>query len=271
MREATSTLLRVAAACLVAGCLACGRSPAASLEVEPRVVRLDPGRSVPLRVEFRPESAIDVPPERVYVFAHLLDERGAVVRTFDHPLPAGWKKGEILAYDLDLYESVQADPLAAGSYALTMGLYDIERGYRWPLRVEGEKGKTREYRVATVEAAPPGADNPRFQFAGDWSPPEPYADKQTIVLRWMLGAAEIRVREIPSPGTVRLRLRVEGEPGVTLRSTCEPGSVRPLPKGSHWISIEAAGDCEIQVDPAAPSEHAVAALARLEVVAWRPK
>jgi hypothetical protein len=264
------TWLRALAAAGLITAAACGKSPAARLSVEPRALRMDPGRSVPLRVEWRPEAALDVPAGRVYVFAHLLDGRGAVARTFDHPLPQGWRPGETVAYDLDVYESILADPLAPGSYTMTMGLYDIEMGYRWPLRVEGEEGKNREYRVATVEAAAPGAPNPRFQFSGDWSSPEPYADKQTIMLRWLLGAGEIRIRDIPAPGTARLRIRVERDPGVTLRSTCEPDRAVPLPKGSHWISVEAAGECEIHVAPEAAAGMTLP-LARLEVVAWRPR
>jgi hypothetical protein len=249
---------------------ACDRRPAARLSVEPATIQLGPGRSVPLRVNWHPSAPLDKPFGRVYVFVHLLDERGELARTFDHPLPAGWKAGETLSYDIDLYESALADPLVPGSYALTMGLYDIEMGYRWPLAVEGEEGKEREYRVATIQAAA-GAPNPRYQFAGEWSAPEAYADKQTRMLRWLLGTAQLRLREISEPGTVRLRLKVERDSGVAIRSTCDPGRVLRLPLGSHWVSVptSAARECEISFSPAAPASGG-AALARLEVVAWRP-
>jgi hypothetical protein len=256
---------------LAAAVSACDRSPAAALKVTPSEIRMDPGRSVPVRVEWLPDAGIEFSAGRVYVFVHVNDSRGKILRTFDHPLPEGWSPGKTLAYDVDFYESVLADPLAPGSYPVTMGLYDIETGYRWRLDVGGEKGEDREYRVATVEAAAPGASNPKFLFAKEWSAPEPYPDQQTIMLRWLLGAAAIEVREIPSAGTVRMRLKVEREPGIEVRNSCEPGKVVKVARGVHWVSAEAQpGECEIQFAPADPAA-AVGMLARLEVVAWRPK
>ncbi len=103
--------------------------------------------------------------ERPTVFVHLLDRKGKVARTFDHPFPGAWQEGVPVAYDLKLYQSALAAPLAPGAYQVTAGLYGKD-GKRWPLEA-GEPVGRDEYKAFQVEVPPPGA-GPRFAYSGAW-------------------------------------------------------------------------------------------------------
>ena len=65
------------------------------------------------------------------VMVHLLDEAGTVVRTFDHPFPGDWSVGDVRSYQIEIFQSALAPPLAKGEYRLMVGLYAADR--RWPV------------------------------------------------------------------------------------------------------------------------------------------
>ena len=103
--------LVVVAACL-AGCRGEPR-PVARLGVEPHTVRLGFPELREVHFNWQPMSALGDGGAPV-VFVHLLDRQGKVLRTFDHPFPGAWQEGVPASYDVKLYQSALAKPLAPG-------------------------------------------------------------------------------------------------------------------------------------------------------------
>lgn len=116
-----------AVAAFTLGLAGCGEAPepVAKLEVEPQQVALGyPAyESFRLRWEVRDQLAgLEGQP---LVFIHLLDAGGNVVRTFDHPFKLDWRPGATGEYEVELYQSGLAPPLAEADYELSVGLYDV--------------------------------------------------------------------------------------------------------------------------------------------------
>ena len=151
MRAATR---RAVAILLVGGALAgtgCGRSrPVASLSVEPASVSLPHPYAVPLRLRWNPTADLPGLEGTPHVFVHVLDGGRRLLRTFDHPLPEAWTPGRPQSYEVELYQSAIAEPLPAGAYEMTFGLYDDAGRRRWPLAVDGEG------RIAVLAPPSPG-------------------------------------------------------------------------------------------------------------------
>ncbi len=185
------------------------------------------------------------------VFVHLLDEGGGVTRTFDHPIPFEWSDAGSAEYEIKLYQSALAPPLAAGSYPLSIGLYDRD-GNRWPLEVEGEEIDDAEYLVATVEVLEPASGFPMFYFSPEWKAIETGNDRQVLGRRWLGESGSLRVTRIDRPGTLWLQVGVpaeaaegkvlvlaEGaaEPAVRIRSDCGAFEATASGAGSHEVEI----------------------------------
>jgi hypothetical protein len=262
MRQRVLAIL-VVAVCL-AGCR--GEPPAvARLRVEPHDVELGLPYLRRLHFHWQPTAPLGQAAAPV-VFVHLLDGRGKVLRTFDHAFPGDWVEGVPASYDVKVYQSALAPPLAAGRYRLTAGLYGAH-GMRWPLDA-GPRVARDEYQVAEVEAPPPGP-GPRFGYSGAWLPSEPGGDRQLLARRWLAGEGAIEVRGLPGPGAVWLVLSIPdgkgpGEqlvfdagasiPSVLVHESCggtESGLSGP---GRHEVEVPLDGSahggaCELLLKP----------------------
>jgi hypothetical protein len=267
----------------------------ARLDVQPRTVTLPYPDLTTVHFAWAPARPLDTeaPP---LVFVHLLDRRLRVVRTFDHPFPQAWQEGVPVAYDVKLFQSAVAPPLAAGKYQLSVGLYDA-KGKRWPLDGLGKDIRKLEYAAATVDV-PAQPAGPRFGFSPAWLPVEPGTDRQVVARRWLSERrGAIQLDEVPGPGTVWLLLRIppgdranerlvphEGagsSPAVVVKGTCGGAETGISGPGPHEVEIpvepsEGAGKeggCSILM---APNFHLVSSVepllrsVSLENAAWIP-
>jgi hypothetical protein len=222
--------IAIAALSLVAGCGG-KKTPVARVEVEPRAVRLPFSQAQPLHLTWTPSASLEG--EQPTVFIHLLDSQRKVIRTFDHAFPQRWREGAPVSYDVKLYQSALAPPLAEGKYPLTLGLYGKDNK-RWPLDGLGEAKGRDEYEVGIVEV-PPQKPNPRFAFSPTWLPIEPGGDRQVLARRWMPEQAAIRLLRQSEPGTVWLVLQIPATNTPDVKLTLEPGASTP--------SVLVAGTC----------------------------
>src|SRR5579864_3693756 len=290
------TTYTVALAATLLLCLAgCQRkvSNAGSLDVQPRSITLPYPQLATVHLTWTPAAASgegDTPSEPL-VFLHLLGAKDQVLRTFDHPFPQRWLAGAPVSYDVKLYQSALAPPLAPGKYRLSVGLYD-RGGKRWALDGLGEPVRRQEYRAAEVEV-PPQSAGPSLEFSPTWLQLEAGSDKQVVARRWLSQQpGEIRVEAIPGPGTLWLSFRIppgdgasqkliyhdasSNTPAVVIRDSCggvETGISGP---GPHEVEMPietpgAEGACRITlvpnfhvVFPERPAPRSVS----LESVAW---
>jgi hypothetical protein len=177
------------------------------------------------------------------VFVHLLDASGAVVRTFDHPLPKTWWPGETYSDRFVLHFSALSPPPPPGEYRLTAGLYDRERG-KYPLLTELPAVRKAEYEIARVVVRDAAALAGGIALEGDWLPVEPDKDRQVLGARTLgvggPGALVLPPFDVPgelfvrvalpelAPTDSRLVLRGDaGEPVVRLTESCS-GAVREV-------------------------------------------
>ncbi|MDX1501112.1 MAG: hypothetical protein R3325_02035 [Thermoanaerobaculia bacterium] len=252
MRLRSWSPVAVLVAFTIAGCGGPG-DPVASLSVEPRQMEVGyPGyATAELTWSFaRPLGEVDGEPR---VFLHLVDEQGNLARTFDHELPGGWREEGQKAYEVKIYQSALAPPLAAGEYDLVAGLYD-RSNRRWPLSVEGRQTAELAYRVAGVTVAESSGDSPMFFFPSGWQPVEGGTDLQVLGRRWLSETGSLRLSEVVRPGSLWLMLGVptgagkvedlvldEGAatPQVVVTSDCsaELESVTVSGSGSHGLEL----------------------------------
>lgn len=276
----------VAAAILFAATASrCGRgTPVASLRTSPPAIRLGYPETALLHFDWSPSVALEKSAGTPTVFVHVLDDKGAVRRTFDHPFPQVWSGGKPVSYDIELYQSALAAPLPPGTYVLSAGLYDPSSGRRWGLTAAGTELGRREYRIGAIDV-PPGESLPsaRFEFAGEWGPVEPDPSIQVLARRRMSGPASLRFSAAPgSQGSVRLALTVHSA-SLALESDCTAAAPGRLDPGYHWIGFDLppGGTCNIRF-PDAPSRasgpdetldsaarRGAAPLTSLDVAAWR--
>jgi hypothetical protein len=237
------------------------------LDVQPRTVSLSYPELTTVHLTFSPSTApasvVGTTPDgsRALVFLHLLDAKGAVVRTFDRPLRS--------SEDARLYQSALAPPLDPGKYRLSIGIYD-HSGKRFALTGLGEPIGRNEYLAADVEV-PPQAAGPRFSFSSAWEPIEAGTDKQVVARRWLSDQpGDIRVDAIPAAGSLWLRFRIPpgsgtGEklvlhdpgantPAAVVRGTC--GTVETGFSGPGFHAVEIAVDgatakngCQLTLTP----------------------
>ncbi len=261
-------IVRAAAAAAALTFVACEAPgpPVARLAVGPEVLEVTyPGYTHLTRTwEYDSRERLEDLAGEPRVFVHLLDEGGGVARTFDHPIPFEWAGAGSAEYSIKLYQSALAPPLAAGSYPLSVGLYDRE-GHRWPLEVEGEEIDTHEYEVATVDVLEPASGFPMFYFSPEWKAIETGNDRQVLGRRWLGVAGSLRATRIGRPGTLWLQVGIPaeaaegkvlvlaegaGEPAVTVRSDCGAFEATLSGPGSHEV--------EIRMEPGEPAECVVA-------------
>jgi hypothetical protein len=267
-------------ALVLAGCRQ-RAEPVASLSVEPKDVNLPAGRAAGLKLTWNPKAPLDNLQGKPRVFVHLLASGRSLTRTFDHPLAHEWTPWRAQSYEIDLYQSALAEPLPAGAYELTAGLYDDASGERWTLDSGADEVGRREYRVATVVVPAAEAGTPTYDFAGGWLPAEPGGSKQVITRRCARGDAWIAVRGVASPGTVVLGSSVpklaSGAWGGAVALTASCAAERGQVNGPElqWTRIPVASSaaepaCEIRFTPVFPAAGANERSVCLEVLAWRP-
>jgi hypothetical protein len=287
-------LVGTLALALILGSMACGggRSPVGSLEVTPTAIELDWPQFVDVHIRLRAERELPEDSPRPIVFLHLLDEPGSVVRTFDHGLPGEWIAGQQYDYSVRVLLSALAEPLPAGDYLLSIGLYTPDDG-RFALRTAGEEVAKLEYLVAPVTVRAPDTSTPRARFSEGWLPPEAGADRQILSRRSLVGGAvgTVEFGPLAAPGTLHLRVEIPEETRDRARVELAPGESQPKLRvvsscGGEQVEVSGAGgfDLDLAVPEAtvaceltfAPNfqirwrNRAEATSARLAVLAWRP-
>jgi hypothetical protein len=260
-----------------------------------RAPRSPPGLARVHRDRDRVRAAAALPPlaEHPIVFLHLLDEPGSVVRTFDHALPGAWLPGQPVRYRHRLLQSALADPLPAGRYLLSLGLYDRDLG-RFALGGAVEEIGRQEYQVATVVVLAPMASDPQARFSADWLAPEPSTDRQIVVSRLLRGGAAGTIQfgplagpgqiaiglQLPDPASSGSRLELaagETQPKVRLSSSCGGPLAEVTGAGSFVVEIElpeggAPAVCEISVAPNYTLPHRRRqGVGAPELLSWRPR
>lgn len=293
--------LQLGAAALVAllavAPLACGGEgeAVAKLSLEPGEVDLPYGSFTDLELTWTPRAELDGVSGHLRLFAHLLDPKGRLARTFDQDLPDGWEVGQAQSSPLRIYQSLLAPPLAGGDYTLTVGLYD-ESGRRWPLDTEGTRRGRDEYEMAKVHVPSQSGGLPAFEFSPTWSPTLVGSDRQVVAFRWLHGDGSIQLSGVSGPGTLWTRIQIPAvetagmrrqiedtaggdEARVGLSAGCSGFEAGATGTGSHDVDIPittATGKCTVTYDPnfvmIAKDKEAVPDARRsilLEALAWK--
>lgn len=239
----------------------------ARVQVAKSEVELQHHRFVSFDLSWRIEEPLSGRDGRLYVFVHLLDEPGGVVRTFDYAWPGAWQPGSGVEQRVILHQSALGPPLDPGVYTLTLGIYD-GAGRRWPLITTGEMVDRREYRVADVRVPQDPGSDPMFQFSAEWLGSEPGRDLQVLARRWLIGPGQLRASGLDGPGELWLRLLLPAansgqelvlaeeaaQQAVTVRSDCGDVEVQLAGTGSHDVVLSITPDpdddsCAVEIEP----------------------
>jgi len=246
---------RLCLAFLVAALGGCGSEPpdpVARVRVSPAEVELPYPASAVLSAELEMKEPLAGDTAGAaghpWVFVHLLDDAGAVARTFDHELPFPWRPGETRSAPVELWQSALAPPLPAGEYRLTLGLYHPGTGERWSLETGSPEVAAGEYQVAGVRMPPPDAA-PELDFAGGWWPAQEGADRQVLARRWVQREGTLGLSGLAEPVNLVLGLYVP-EAGEGVRQVLTEGAEAARVRVSSPCSAE-----EAVVD--APGYHRV--------------
>jgi hypothetical protein len=268
--------------------------PVARVSATPSTVEIPYPGYANLELEWDMQAPLDAIEGRPLVFVHLIDGDGSVKRTFDHTLPFDWEPGASRSYAIPLYQSALAPPLEAGTYRLTLGLYDAS-GKRWAFEESGEAVANLEYLVASVDTQGDPADVPMFYFSPAWLPLEAGTDVQIMGRRWLTGEGTLRVAEVPGSGVVWMSLKIseavagreelslnegESEPGLLVRSTCGGDELSLRGYGNHQLEIpikaneegQLPTECEISLQPTFQIVEVDTLTRRsvgLEVLSWK--
>ncbi len=241
--------------------------PVAVVEVGSPEIELPHRRFATLDLAWRMQEPLTDRSGQLYVFVHLLDEPGSVVRTFDYRWTGSWHTGGHVEHQVTVHQSAIGPPLEPGTYALTLGLYD-EEGRRWPLITPGELVERREYKIADVRVPVESGGEPMFQFSPDWLDSESGRDRQVLERRWLTGAGHLRATGVEGPGELWLRLLVptagdrhelvlaEGaaQQGTVVRTDCGDVEVRLAGTGGHDVVLPItpaadADSCTVEIVP----------------------
>lgn len=273
--------------------VACRRqeSPIAELTVTPASLTLAYPEFRDLELTFKPKADRAALGRSPTVFVHLLGRPGDVLRTFDHPLPDGWKPGETLRYPLRLVQSAVGEALPAGEYTLSLGVYDADDRRRFALSTQGKEIDRHEYAVAAVRVPEPTGAIPRFEFSSTWLPTQAGSDQQIVASRWLgdadgslrvtglaVGSRLHLVLRLPSgsePGLRFERLPDAQGPALSIHSDCSPEELVLTGPGAHAVELTVppgAAVCEIGLHAnfvLASERAAVRYAVLLESLAWQ--
>lgn len=262
---------------LLIGCLlvlplvACGGEPppVAHVEIEPAEIALPYPGYAEYRLAWTLEAPLEGRQGSLAAFIHLLDDEGAILRTFDHPIPFEWQSGATPSYTQKIFQSALAPALETGRYRLTIGLYD--EANRWGVSTSGGAVRSSESLLATVTVDEVEGGFPAFYFSPEWLPVEGGVDRQVLGRRWLREDGVIRLGELTRPGSLWLLVGVptaaeedlelifdEGadSPQVTVTSGCGDVAVTVSGSGSHGVTVPVtagedgvvAAECEIVID-----------------------
>ena len=254
--------------------------PVATLSIEPKDVNLPAGHAAGWKLSWNPKAPLDNAQGKPRVFVHVVGPGRNLLRTFDHRLAEEWTPFKAQSYEIDLYQSAIAEPLPAGAYEVTAGLYDDSSGERWALEAAGDEVGRREYRVATLVVPPEPGGKPDYAFGGDWLA-EPGGSKQVIERRCARGEGTIAVRGVASAGTLLIGSSVpklaSGAWGGAVAVTATCGTERYEINGPEvqWTRIPVAPSaadpaCEVRFTPVPPAAGGYERSVCIEVLAWRP-
>ncbi|MGE0641236.1 MAG: hypothetical protein AB7G12_01150 [Thermoanaerobaculia bacterium] len=222
--------------------------PVASLAVESSELELPFPGFTSLTYSLKPAEPLPAG-ARPQLFLHLLDEPGSVIRTFDQPLAEEWEVGREIRHTVRLAQSALAEPLEAGNYLLTAGLYDPD-GDRFPLRTRAKAVARMEYQVATVHVPVAGGALPNVRFSEGWLEATPGTDRQILVRRSLAGAGPATLQIGPLRGPGELLLRLAPAPGVALaRTELLGGSNQPrvhLRSSCGGVEAELSGELGVE-------------------------
>ncbi len=258
-----SCFLTISAALLACACAPRPEPPVAEFEAGVDRVSLVHASSSRIAVEWESLRPLDPPGATPFLFVHLLDGGGNLVRAFDRPISESWTDVD---HPIEIWQSALAEPLAAGSYRLTTGLYDVATGRRWRLETSGREIDEGEYETATVEVASSEPRTPSLTFEGDWLAPDE-GQAHNPGRRWMGSSGSIRL--LPTAGWNELVLTVsmtalpvdrhrpvfEGDattPRLLIRNGCDSGSeTRFDGYGVRSVSLrlDPGEDCAISLEP----------------------
>ena len=269
----------------------CGKEapPVAQVEAQPATLTLAYPQAATVRLTFTPSAALGSG-EKPMVFAHLVNSKDEIVRTFDHPFPQPWAEGTPVVDSVRLSQTALAPPLPAGTYRLRVGIFG-KAGKRWPLGGLGADLGRNEYAAAQIEV-PAEEAGPKFAFTPTWMATEVGGDRQVVARRWLTGRGAIGVSGMKAPGSVWLLVRipvgdqpgekveVEGggnNPSVLIRGNCGQDS-NVSGAGYHEVEVVVDtlpqdGNCRINFIPnfvffpPAPQEKRTVAV---EGAAWLP-
>jgi hypothetical protein len=240
------------------GLAACKKEvPVGRVEINPHQAPLPFSQLHTVHLTWTPTAALGE--EKPTVFVHLLDRKKKVDRTFDHAFPERWREGTPVSYDLKLYQSALATPLAPGTYQVTMGIYGKD-GKRWPLDGLGEAVGRDEYNAFQVEV-PNDNPRPRFVFSPNWMNAEAGGDRQVLARRWLVDRGAIRLVDQQQPGAVWMVVQIPpaslkdyevlldenaSTPSVLIRGNCGSPDTNITGPGLHEVMVNmdapAAGD-----------------------------
>jgi hypothetical protein len=234
---------------VLAGCGSEPTEPVARLSVSPAEVELGYPESVTLSAEWEMTGPLSA--DAPWVFVHLLDESGAVVRTFDHELPFPWRPGETRRAPIEFWQSALAPALPAGAYQLTLGLYGPRDGRRWTLETEATAAAGGEYEVAEVRVLAP-TSGIELAFDDSWWPAQEGSDLQVLARRWLRQDGSLVLAGLQDAARLELGLRIP-EPGKGERQVLQEGAVGARlrvssPCTKEGAVIGGAGDHEVVLD-----------------------
>ena len=263
----------------VAGCG--GVPPVARLEVTPPSLRLGYPEAEILRLRWEILAPLDVQP---LVFVHLSDHPQSVARTFDHRFPADWRVGEVVEYELPIYQSILGPDLDPGPFRIAIGLYRDDR--RWPLETTGDEIVEGAYALVEVEIEARTDSRrlsaaPSFVFSDEWDALEPALDKQHLGRRWLHGGTgSIAVDGLPSAADVWLSLwippAIQASANFTTRldTDCGASATTFSGKGREQVRLrlrrqadDASGPCAIRFEQT-PRDPGIRL--SVEALSWTP-
>ena len=250
----------VAAAVAALVTAGCDSPPPAvgALDVTPDRVELPYPGAAPVELSWRMDDDLGAVEGDLRVYVHLLDDRGGLARTFDHPFPGEWTPGGSATYALELYQSALAPPLTEGDYELSIGLYDAGDG-RWRVSTGAEEEPP--VAAATVVATGAPADFPMFYFSPDWFASEGGTDRQVLARRWLGESGTLKVSGIRRPGTLSMMLGLPTDEAEVDELVLDEGAadlaVTAVPTCGEPVTVTGAGSNPVEIPIAAGPDGTV--------------
>ncbi len=264
--------LMIAVAVPAVSCAPRLEPPVAGLRSDLAKVSLAYASSSRIPIGWKALRPLEPPGAVPFLFVHLLDQSGQLVRTFDRQIQDIWQVG-LLPKDsteiddlVEIWQSALAEPLPVGSYRLILGIYDAASGQRWRLETSANAIVEGAYEIAAIQVESAEKKTPDLVFGGDWLAPDE-GQLHNPGRRWMGESGSIRLFGTAGWSGVVLNLSIadlsadrhlpvfEGaasEPRLVIRNGCDRDSETLVEGyGVHSVSlrIEPGADCAITFEP----------------------